>query len=197
MPSEYWTDRIQACYESLTNEKKWAIDVIEDCVYIGVYTDQGMAFAGFNAWMDVNDCKSPIFNLMDSFGDPGVRPLGAMDLSQELRQKLLRGDVLVVMCLDVREFIKLGNEIYPGSIRLASKAETAKMKKDEPRIGNLTLDNRLIQMTLDGVTTYFGAGMRDRILFDQHSPSQLLAHRFAPREGASGTSSDQADSDGA
>lgn len=179
-PTEFWNERICACYEKLTPDKQWAIDVIEDCVFLGVYTDQKMAFVGFQSWMKINECESPIFNLMDSFLDPGVRPLGALDLPKDLRLKILRGEVIVIMCLDVKKLLDLGNKLFPGKFRLASKAESASMQKREKRIGSLTLQGRLIAVEAPDSTMYIGQGIRDRILFDQHSPTQLLRHQFIP-----------------
>lgn len=178
-PPEYWCGRITRCYERLDKDKHWAIDVIDECVYLGVYSDQGMAFAGFQMWMDQVRCASPIFSLMDSFLDPNVRPLGAILISETLRRKVLRGEILVVMCLDILKFIDLGNRIFPGSMRLATKAETAKMRRHSMGMGSLMLNNKLICTTIAGQDLYLGAGTRDRILFDQHSPAQLLKQRFA------------------
>ena len=175
-PSEYWSEAIQRCYESLAPDKKWAIETVDNCVYVGVYTDQKMAFAGFKSWMKIIECDSPVFNLTDSFGIVSARPLGAADLSEELRMKVLRGEVLVVMCLDVRGFIELGNTIAPNSMRLASKAETAQANQRMPLLQCLTLNDRVVCSETANGTSYIGVGMRDRILFDQHRPLQLLAH---------------------
>ena len=174
-PPEYWSDRITQCYEQLDAKKLWAIAVIDKCVYLGVYSDQRMAFAGFQAWMDRQSCVSPIFNLTDSFHDLGVRPLGATLLPEHLRQKILRGDILVIMCLDLQKFIDLGNGIRPGTMRLATKSETARMRMH--RMGNLMMNGRYICTILDDEVAFVGIGTRDRILFDQHSPAHLLRQR--------------------
>jgi len=175
-PVSVWSNRIQQCFESLTEDKKWAIDVIDDCLYLGVYSDQYSAFAGFQGWMRIQHCESQIFSLTDSFLDPGVRPLGATFLSLELRQKILRGDILVIMCLDIKRFVELGNTMQPGSMRLATPAESAKMFNRG--IGNFTLKGRFINLTVGGEKTTLGAGIRDRILFDQQYPAQLLKHHL-------------------
>lgn len=48
-PTEIWTDVITACYEQLSEKKSWAIDVVDGCLYVGVYSSQKMAFVGFQA----------------------------------------------------------------------------------------------------------------------------------------------------
>jgi hypothetical protein len=177
-PVEFWSDRIQRCYERLAEDQKtWAIDVIDDCIYLGVYSDQAVAFAGFNSWMQTHECESRIFNLADSFCDPGVRPLGAAMLSLELRQKVLRGEILVIMCLDIQKFIDLGNSMQPGFLRLASRSESAEARRRG--IGSFALNGRYIHSTVEGEGAILGEGARDRLLFDQHCPTHFLAERLA------------------
>jgi hypothetical protein len=176
-PVDFWSDRIEACYAALRGDKTWALDVIDECVYLGVYSDQMSAFAGFNGWMKIQHCESKIFSLTDSFHDPGVRPLGATFLSMDLRLKVLRGEILVIICLDILKFIELGNSMQPGYMQLASKA--ASLKAHSRLINPLTLNGRHIVTTIGGETAVVGLGTRDRILFDQQSPRQLLAHRLA------------------
>ena len=176
-PRAFWADRIEACYQSLSDEKKWAIDVIDDCVYLGVYSDQYSAFVGFQSWMRIERCESRIHNLTDSFHDPGVRPLGASFLSMELRKEVMRGDILVIMCLDIARFIELGNSMQPGFMRLATKAESSKAPAH--RFGSLTLNGCHVVATIGGEEQILGLGTRDRILFDQQRPRQLLAQHLA------------------
>lgn len=176
-PPDFWSDRIEACYAALRDDKKWALDVIDECVYLGVYSDQISAFAGFQSWMRIQRCESKIFSLTDSFHDPGVRPLGAALLSMDLRLKVLRGEILVIMCLDISKFIELGNSMQSGYMQLATKA--ASLKARNRLMGTLTLNGRHIVTTIGGETTVVGTGTRDRILFDHQRPRQLLAQRLA------------------
>ncbi|MDH0866437.1 hypothetical protein [Mitsuaria sp. GD03876] len=171
-PPKTWGDRIAACAASLTAERQWAIDVVEDCVYIGVYTDPKMAFAGFQSWMKIQACTAPVVNFLDSFRQPAVRPLGAANMTYELRLKALRGDILVILCLDIHRLIERGNKLLPGFMRLGSRSEGAKAQS--PRIQDFTLDGCPVICNVGGQEVILGAGTRDRILFDFHSPTQLL-----------------------
>lgn len=178
-PIEYWSDRITQCYQSLSDQKTWAIGVVDECIYFGVYTDQPIAFVGFKSWMDSMGCMSQIFNLTDSFYDSSVRPLGATLLPLELKHKVLRGEIIVVMCLDILKFIDLANKIQPDYMRFTTKSETAKINKSHRlRKTSLSLDGQFIHTTIGGMTGFIGIGTRDRLLFDQQRPLQLLSQRI-------------------
>jgi hypothetical protein len=181
-PTEFWSDVITDCYSKLTDEKRWAISVVDSCVYLGVYSSQKMAFVGFQAWMAREECKSRIYNLTDSFFDPGTRPLGATLLPFELREKILRGDILVIMCLDIVKMIELANRLQPGYMRLATKKESARAEHKR-QMGDFTLNGQYIKTTEgSGQSMYLGGGFRDRILFDQHRPAQLIAQNIRSSE---------------
>lgn len=171
-PAQTWAHRVAAAAQALTSERQWAFAVIEDCVYLGIYTDPRMAFVGFQGWLSGRKCTSPVVNFLDSFRNPAVRPLGAANMSYELRLKVLRGEVLVMLCLDVHKLIELGNKMQPGYMRLGTRADGERARSSNLR--DFDLDGRPIICTVNDQEIVLGAGTRDRILFDFHSPSQLL-----------------------
>jgi len=171
-----WSEKIVDCYNQLGAEKRWAITTVDECVYVGVYNDQFSAFAGFSAWMKAMKCTSPIYNLMDSFKMPWVRPLGAMLLPLELQRLILRGDILVMVCLDIQAMITAVNECQSGFLSLCSARETA----DARRLGfeYLELEGCAVKGTRGDQSWNMGAGLRDRVVFDQLSPLQLMQHHW-------------------
>lgn len=176
-PPMLWSDRIVSCYRELSDSKPWSIASIDECVHLGVYNRRDMAFVGFNSWMDRLKCTSPIFNLTDSFRDPSVRPLGATFLPIELQNKILRGDVLVIICLDYERLFQMSNKMHDSVMRSASRRETSEAKRHKLRM--LEFNGRLIEMRIGDNALYLGAGFRDRVIFDQHCPSQLVSQNIA------------------
>ena len=59
----------------------------------------------------------------------------------------------------------------------ATRAETGKLRTH--RLGDFALDRRHIWAVIRGEAMFMGAGTRNRILFDQRFPSELLARRLA------------------
>jgi hypothetical protein len=174
-PPELWSDTIMRCYSQLSDAKTWAIAAIDDCVYVGVYSNQDAAFVGFKAWMRQMKCESPIYNLTDSFRIPSARPLGATFLSPDLQKKVLRGEILVIICLDILNLIKMANEMRAEFLSLVPKSKPAMYAL---RYHMLELNGQLVRAAIGSVSTFIGAGFRDRVVFDQQRPSQLIHHQI-------------------
>jgi len=171
---EVWTETIVCLYAQLSDEQRFAIATIDGCVHVGVYNNRDLAFVGFNVWMDEMKCESPIYNLTDSFAIPSARPLGATHLSLDLQKRILRGEVIVIICLDLTRMIEAANSSRPGLLELASKRETRKLR--EQKIGTLELKNQALKLRAEGQTVFLANGFRDRVVFDQQRPTQLLRH---------------------
>lgn len=103
--------------------------------------------------------------------------MGATFLSLDLQKKILRGEILVIVCLDILKMIDLANKLQPGYLQLATKAETVRMRGQ--RMGDFTLNGLFIRANVAGEVTFLGGGFRDRVLFDQQRPAQLLAQHLA------------------
>ncbi|HEY1755031.1 MAG TPA: hypothetical protein VGG72_06515 [Bryobacteraceae bacterium] len=176
-PPELWCSEIMSCYEQLDDSKSWAIATVDKCVHVGVYSEQNIAIVGFKSWMDELKCDSPIYNLADSFYIPSSRPLGATFLSLELQTKVLRGETLIIICLDILRLIEMANQMRPGLLSLGSRADSAKTRGF--RMQTLELNGRLIKISTGGDQLEFlGGGFRDRVVFDQQSPSQLIRYHI-------------------
>lgn len=167
-----YADRIVKCYEDLTSEKRWAIDVIDDCTYIGVYNNIEAAFAGFNGWMAIRECTSEIHNFSHSFLNPYAPPIAHAELPTEMLKQIFSGEIIVIICVDVREFIKVANSMYPDFLRYGNKKETAKVKQTNSYYHFLEHEGKMIFSSDGGV---IGSGFFDRIIYGLQYPRQAIA----------------------
>jgi len=167
-PKSYGS-RILKCYEQLNVEKTWAIDTIDECLHIGVYNKNDDAFVGFNGWMDIIKCKSPIYNITDSFRIPTSTPFASLNLPTELLKKVIAGEITIILCLDIRAFVDVANSMFPNFLTYADKKRTA--QADQENTESLKLEGQAIVGTDDGIV---GQGLADRMLFDLRSPKQVI-----------------------
>lgn len=99
-PSEFYTHRLVKMWEIIRGGKNWAIDTIDECLFLGMYRDSEMGFVAFNGWMDSLGIKSPVVNINDSFFDPLSRPFMSLHLPTEMLSDLMSGQIIIVMCFD-------------------------------------------------------------------------------------------------
>ncbi len=111
---EFYTDKITKLWHEIYNGKSWAITDINDCLFIGAYSNSNMGFCGFNGWMDVSKISGTVFNILDSFSDALSRPFFSLNLPDKLLLDIINGDLIVVLCLDHKRFAERANKIYPG-----------------------------------------------------------------------------------
>lgn len=175
--TEYFSDVVNQCIEALGDDKPWSIKVVEDCVYIGAYLVPEIGFAGFNAWMDSMDCKSPIYNLTDSLSDPMAKPFALLDISTKNLNRILSGEIVVVICFDFKKFFELGNKIHPGFLKLLDSKDNI-LPGDE-----FLVDGKLVGFeTKDGVAT-LRSGTIVRVAFDFHRPSNIIEISYLSTQG--------------
>jgi hypothetical protein len=72
---------------------------------------------------------------------------------------------------------RLAEKVVNSRRLFTSKRETAKMRVHKYRM--LGYKGKLIQARIGDYAVNLGAGFRDRILFDQQRPPQLIRHHIA------------------
>lgn len=168
IPIMKYSDAIVKCCNEINDKKTWAIETIDDCLHIGVYSNSAQGYVAFNGWMDIIKCKSSIYNLTDSFYNGTATPFANLDLPTETLEKIIKGDILIVLCLDVRALIDVANEIKPNFLQLK---RSKKLKTDSQKMDFMTLDGQYVTTDEGGAV---GAGLIDRIIFDLQHPLNAL-----------------------
>lgn len=174
---EYFADVVNQCIEGLSEDEPWSIRDVEGCVYIGAYLEPKMGFVGFNAWMHTMDCKSPIYNLTDSLSDPLAKPFALLDVSTKNLNRILGGEVVVVLCFDIKKFFELGDKIYPGFLKLLDGDDEIFPDR------KLLIDGKMIGFETGDGDVSLGNGVIVRVIFDFQRPSSILKINYLAAKG--------------
>lgn len=174
---EYFSDVVNHCIEALSEDKPWSIRDVEGCVFIGAYLDPKMGFVGFNTWMDAMDCQSPIYNLTDSLSDPLAKPFALLDISTKYLNKILSGEIVVVLCFDFKRFFELGNEIYPGFLKLLDDNDKVLPEKE------FLVDGKMIGFETGDGDASLRNGTIVRVVFDFQRPSSIIKMNYLSVKG--------------
>ncbi|KAF6652518.1 hypothetical protein HFD91_21655 [Enterobacteriaceae bacterium EKM102V] len=166
---EFFNMNIVKLAEEVKAGKKWAIDVIDECVYIGVYPESNLGFIGFNTWIDGTEFKGRVTNINDSFFDPLSRPFLNLNLPTDILMDVMTGKLLIVLCLNHEKFFERANVRYPGLFILEDIPENHIQSLNTLRVGA-----RCIASYVDGHISYVGNGFETRIIFDLQRPDNLI-----------------------
>lgn len=153
-----WNDELNALL-SRSEDKGWALDVIEDCLFVGCYADtplyQGSHIA-FNLWFDEcgGDAESPRASLIDSVRSPLALPIFSHHISVANKFDLLFGRKHICMAVSVEKLLKKCEEA--GLIvREGTNKETSRLEQ----MGAKPYKYR-------GKSIFIGDGSKDMALMD-------------------------------
>ncbi|MCY1532518.1 hypothetical protein D9M68_677990 [compost metagenome] len=115
IPEEYlyiqdWDDELNAILEE-SDSKGWALDVVDDCLFMGSYSKDAMLGAGhgiFNLWVDQFEGtpNCPRAQLLDSMKHPLAPPIFNWNISDGHKFDILFGRKNVCIALNVSALLK-------------------------------------------------------------------------------------------
>lgn len=170
--SVFFSDNIIKLAEEIKGGKKWAIRVIDECLYVGVYPETQMGFVGFNAWVSHSGLNGRITNINDSFFDTLSRPFLSLNLPTDMLVDIMAGKLLIVMCFDHKKFFERANTRYPGLFTLEEYPENT--EKHAHSQNTLHIGLKGIASLVEGNVSFVGNGFETRILFDLQRPDNLI-----------------------
>ncbi|EKG2484423.1 hypothetical protein ACUVJI_04730 [Vibrio parahaemolyticus] len=172
---ESWDERLVSKLDE-ADRKGWAIDVIDDCVFLGVYASEHMLAGGhiiFNSWFDSSggtpDCPRGL--LIDCMRTPLALPIFSRNLPDKHKFDVLFGRKQVCMAICIESLLK-ACEKAGLSVRFATNKERGRLDQTGNRpyrhkgkailIGNGKTELAL----MDGIFL--------RVLFHGQSPVSLI-----------------------
>jgi hypothetical protein len=132
IPISDWNEELNALLTE-SDERGWALDVIEGCLFVGCYTDTPM-FAGshlvFNQWFDGSggDAQSPRARMMDSIRAPLALPVFSRPITPEHMFDFLFGRKHLCMALHMDELIAKCKEAGL-TVRQGTNKETSRLEQ--------------------------------------------------------------------
>ncbi|MFT3828407.1 MAG: hypothetical protein QM691_01745 [Opitutaceae bacterium] len=183
LPFEHddWDSRLGAVIEC-SKERGWAIDVIDDTLFLGAYRGamQNLGPAVFQSWFS-NSCSGkafPILNLMQCMEVPLALPVFSRNLSTESIFDLLFGRCRVYVGINLDGLIK-NIESLGVRARWASRKETGRLNKNGQAV---LFEHRAIVCENGKDNCVIGDGLLLRMAFHGLTPrssADLIARTFS------------------
>lgn len=155
-------------------KKQWAIDVIDECLFVGVYRTE-VLIAGHRShqsWlrrMGFHE-QYPSCDLLGAMVNPLALPLFVREFNRDNVLDLLFGRAAVFMGLHPEKFAALSSELGLP-MAWSSRKEAAKLPSK--RIG-LKVDNRVLLFGANDSKTALGGGIVEKIFFHGIRPRSAV-----------------------
>lgn len=173
--------------------KDWAIDVVDNCLFVGAYKG-GMlpvAEAAFQMWfkLEAEGRSFPVVNLNHCMTLPLALPIFSRHLSESTKADLLFGRCKVILGLQLNGFIALLNELG-GLARWGTRTESARANRNGDA---LMVDHQAILFRgINGADGVIGDGVLVRIFSHGIAPSSLAKALVVSHAQASANSGKEA-----
>ncbi|MBB1274592.1 hypothetical protein [Psychromonas sp. SR45-3] len=155
---ESWDDRLVNTLNE-ADKKGWAIDVIDNCVFLGVYASEEARMGGhiiFNSWFDNSggtpECPRAL--LIDSMRNPLALPVFSRNLPDNHKFDVLFGRKQVCMAICIESLLKECEKVGL-SVRFATNKERGRLDKT----GNRPYKHK-------GKAIFIGNGKTEVVLMD-------------------------------
>lgn len=173
IPTEYYHEELRKLYEDLQN-KIWAYTVVDTCVHIGMYRDEGLSMAAFTIPHILKN-KTENFIVVDwvSITENLSEPLFGKPFPPEFIIDILTGKVKIIIGLNVDALIETFN-VFGLKTRWLTEKETAKRKQGSVKEGIIVVNKKGIAINIPGTeeVTIYG-GTFSKIIYDNIKPSNI------------------------
>jgi hypothetical protein len=172
---ETWDARLVLALDK-ASEKGWAVDVIDECLFIGVYASKEMRIGGhivFNSWFDSmgGTPECPRARLIDSMQTPLALPIFNRNIPDKYKFDVLFGRKQVCMGICIESLIEECKKIGL-SVRVATNKELGRLDNT----GNRPYRHKGNGIFIGNGTTEFAImdGIFLRVMFHGQSPLSVI-----------------------
>lgn len=153
--------------------KGYAINVIENCLPIGVYFNDKFPKIVFLEWMKVMSNETPVYDLRQSLLDPVAFPLFLQPFSQNAIIDIVMGKISILMSIDVDKWLApLEGEGY--IVKWLSEKETRKFNANiKGKVSPLSINGKALVVEKENVSFTIQGGLFVRMFTSFNTPSAM------------------------
>lgn len=166
-------DHIVSSLLTKSEEKGWAIDIVDECLFIGVYSGKFPGNKAFRGWLEPFKITYPRIDFRNSFFVPLSLPPFLLPFSEKDLMHLVSGDKRILMCLDYDKWFEIGKKFGLES-RWLSRKETGKLLYSCRPFKPFTYENKAIEFSIGEVSGNLYDGILGRIFYELVTPSSAI-----------------------
>lgn len=171
--TEFYNKELRQLYLDL-KDKTWAYTVVEECIHIGMYRDEGLLLT--RAIPEIMKATAENYFIIDwlSITRNLSAPIFIKPFPPEFIIDIMTGKIKVIMGLDLDALIELFN-LSGIPARWMSKKETTKAKEGFADKTLIIVNHRGISYKLGEHEIFMGGGIASKLLYDCIRPSNIAS----------------------
>lgn len=145
------------------NVKGYAISVVQNCVFVGVYDPDRLPPTAFEVWIKMMRLETIMCDLRQTFFDPLAYPVYLHPFSETFISEIIIGKKVVKIAVSFDKLFPI-LENMGCSVRILSRKESNRFRgKSKANRQAIELDGRMIEIKREGVSIILGKGYLSKI----------------------------------
>lgn len=168
--TEHFFETIEAMAKE-SSKNGWAIDIINECLFVGVYSCDFPGYWAFSRWLQDLNINYPIHKLINTFATPLSLPLFLLPLPIDIKKDIIYGRKQIFLCLDFDKwFLQINQNVSDLNMVWLNKKETAAFSKKQKGYRPYIYNHKAIECSLGEKRLYLGDGVLGRMFFEFVTP---------------------------
>lgn len=173
---DYYYDVIERLIKE-SESKDWAYDVVDECLHIGAYRNNWLAYGPFALEYIIKETTGKVvkpISLLNNINIQITEPIFLKPFNKKTLRDILSGEVMVYMSLDYEQVIRKFKAL--GVIaKWSSRKETHQLMNGDPNKQELIrIDNQALNISNDKASFHLGSGFFVRIVSDNLKPNNAI-----------------------
>jgi hypothetical protein len=182
--TRHYDDVVESMLQKV-NKKNYEINIIDGCLAIGVYNVSKIPIhRAFSAWKKSLGIDFPTIDIRSFINGPVAFPLFLHPFSIDDKIRLISGEKVIYMTLDIKKWLKMFEE-KNVNVKLLSKKETARLNNVPSHLKAFEYNGQAIELEQGDIKQILYDGIFERMFNQFLKPSsavEFLTHTIT--EGA-------------
>ncbi|WP_144559737.1 hypothetical protein [Bacillus thuringiensis] len=178
--TKHFDDDISTMLEDV-DKRNYSLKIIDECLIVGVYNASEIPiYEGFDVWKDSMGIDFPTINFVQFINAPVAFPLFLHPFSINDKVKLINGEKVICMSLDINKWFKL-LEQKDMKVNILSKKQTVRLNTVPSHSKSFEYNDQAVEIECGEMKQILHDGIFERMFNQFLKPSSavdFLKHTF-------------------
>lgn len=151
----------------------FAFDIIDGCLYVGVYDAKRGRPIAFDFWMHTENIQDKIYDYREFFGGPIEPPIFVTNIPRDIQMKIAFGEILIRFCLNYEKWFAMAKSYFNVEMKWESRKKSAKEQTSD-KLGLIKKNHQLLYCKTGDFESYLGLGILSRMFCEFYRPVETV-----------------------